>query len=153
MKKGNLIAYFSVFLAMLFWSYTFIWYKKVYEFYNPVIGHARFTFVTISIDHYHELITAVFIDVAISGIGGENALAIRATALHKDVFQLALIVRQGLDVHNQPAIFRFGKTSGTEQAEFGTLLGGMADLIGPFRGPRCRIQGQEAIQDQDKRRQ
>lgn len=36
MKKGNLIAYISVFLAMLFWSYTFIWYKKVYEFYNPV---------------------------------------------------------------------------------------------------------------------
>ncbi len=36
MKKGNLIAYISVFLAMLFWSYTFIWYKKVYDFYNPI---------------------------------------------------------------------------------------------------------------------
>lgn len=36
MKKGNLIAYISVFLAMLFWSYTFIWYKKVYNFYNPI---------------------------------------------------------------------------------------------------------------------
>ncbi len=36
MKKGNLIAYISVILAMLFWSYTFIWYKKVYDFYNPI---------------------------------------------------------------------------------------------------------------------
>lgn len=36
MKNNNLIAYISVSLAMLFWSYTFIWYKVVYEFYNPV---------------------------------------------------------------------------------------------------------------------
>jgi len=36
MKKGKLIAYIAVFLAMLFWSYTFIWYKIVYEFYNPI---------------------------------------------------------------------------------------------------------------------
>lgn len=36
MKRGNLAAYIAVFLAMLFWSYTFIWYKKVYEFYNPI---------------------------------------------------------------------------------------------------------------------
>lgn len=37
MKNNNLFAYISVSLAMLFWSYTFIWYKVVYEFYNPVI--------------------------------------------------------------------------------------------------------------------
>jgi drug/metabolite transporter (DMT)-like permease len=36
MKKTNLIPYISVTLAMIFWSYTFIWYKVVYEFYNPV---------------------------------------------------------------------------------------------------------------------
>jgi len=36
MKKNNLIAYLSVTLAMIFWSYTFIWYKVVYEFYNPI---------------------------------------------------------------------------------------------------------------------
>lgn len=36
MKKNNLIAYFSVTLAMIFWSYTFVWYKVVYEFYNPI---------------------------------------------------------------------------------------------------------------------
>lgn len=36
MKKSNLTPYLSVSLAMLFWSYTFIWYKVVYEFYNPV---------------------------------------------------------------------------------------------------------------------
>lgn len=36
MKNSNLFAYISVTLAMLFWSYTFIWYKVVYEFYNPV---------------------------------------------------------------------------------------------------------------------
>jgi drug/metabolite transporter (DMT)-like permease len=36
MKKNNLIAYLSVILAMIFWSYTFIWYKVVYEFYNPI---------------------------------------------------------------------------------------------------------------------
>lgn len=36
MKKNNLIAYLSVSLAMIFWSYTFIWYKVVYEFYNPI---------------------------------------------------------------------------------------------------------------------
>ncbi|MBI9054128.1 MAG: DMT family transporter [Bacteroidales bacterium] len=36
MKKNNLIAYLSVTLAMIFWSYTFIWYKVVYDFYNPI---------------------------------------------------------------------------------------------------------------------
>lgn len=36
MKKTNLIPYLSVTLAMIFWSYTFIWYKVVYEFYNPI---------------------------------------------------------------------------------------------------------------------
>jgi drug/metabolite transporter (DMT)-like permease len=36
MKKNNVIAYLSVTLAMIFWSYTFIWYKVVYEFYNPI---------------------------------------------------------------------------------------------------------------------
>ncbi len=36
MKNNNLIAYLSVTLAMFFWSYTFIWYKVVYDFYNPV---------------------------------------------------------------------------------------------------------------------
>ena len=36
MKKNTLIAYLAVILAMIFWSYTFIWYKIVYEFYNPI---------------------------------------------------------------------------------------------------------------------
>lgn len=36
MKKVNIIAYLSVILAMIFWSYTFIWYKIVFEFYNPI---------------------------------------------------------------------------------------------------------------------
>jgi len=36
MKRNNLIAYLSVTLAMIFWSYTFIWYKVVYDFYNPI---------------------------------------------------------------------------------------------------------------------
>ena len=35
-KKNTLIAYIAVTLAMLFWSYTFIWYKVVYNFYNPI---------------------------------------------------------------------------------------------------------------------
>ncbi|MCG8411139.1 MAG: DMT family transporter [Bacteroidales bacterium] len=36
MKNNNLIAYLSVTLAMTFWSYTFIWYKMVYNFYDPI---------------------------------------------------------------------------------------------------------------------
>ncbi len=36
MKKNNFTAYITVILAMIFWSYTFIWYKVVYEFYNPI---------------------------------------------------------------------------------------------------------------------
>lgn len=36
MNKNNLTAYVTVILAMIFWSYTFIWYKVVYEFYNPI---------------------------------------------------------------------------------------------------------------------
>ncbi|HAF29720.1 MAG TPA: hypothetical protein DCG75_11800 [Bacteroidales bacterium] len=36
MNKNNLTAYIAVILAMIFWSYTFIWYKVVYEFYNPI---------------------------------------------------------------------------------------------------------------------
>jgi len=36
MKRTNLIPYLSVTLAMIFWSYTFIWYKEVYDFYNPI---------------------------------------------------------------------------------------------------------------------
>ena len=36
MKKNNFTAYIAVILAMIFWSYTFIWYKVVYEFYNPI---------------------------------------------------------------------------------------------------------------------
>ncbi|MBU8893227.1 MAG: DMT family transporter [Bacteroidales bacterium] len=36
MKNNNLAAYIAVILAMIFWSYTFIWYKVVYEFYNPI---------------------------------------------------------------------------------------------------------------------
>lgn len=36
MQKGNITAYISVILAMVFWSLTFIWYKIVYEFYNPI---------------------------------------------------------------------------------------------------------------------
>lgn len=36
MKKNELISYLSVTLAMIFWSYTFIWYKVVYDFYNPI---------------------------------------------------------------------------------------------------------------------
>jgi len=36
MKRTNFIAYVAVFLAMVFWSYTFIWYKVVYNYYNPI---------------------------------------------------------------------------------------------------------------------
>ncbi len=36
MKKVNITAYLSVILAMIFWSYTFVWYKIVFEFYNPI---------------------------------------------------------------------------------------------------------------------
>ncbi|MCD4833548.1 MAG: DMT family transporter [Bacteroidales bacterium] len=36
MKQNNFTAYIAVILAMVFWSYTFIWYKVVYEFYNPI---------------------------------------------------------------------------------------------------------------------
>lgn len=36
MKKVNITAYLAVILAMIFWSYTFVWYKVVFEFYNPI---------------------------------------------------------------------------------------------------------------------
>ena len=36
MKRTTLTAYIAVSLAMIFWSFTFIWYKEVYHFYNPV---------------------------------------------------------------------------------------------------------------------
>ena len=36
MKKPNFTAYLAVTLAMVFWSFTFIWYKIVYDFYNPI---------------------------------------------------------------------------------------------------------------------
>jgi drug/metabolite transporter (DMT)-like permease len=35
-KRTSLVAYIAVSLAMIFWSFTFIWYKEVYHFYNPV---------------------------------------------------------------------------------------------------------------------
>ncbi len=36
MKKGLFAAYLSVILAMTFWSLTYVWYKMVFEFYNPI---------------------------------------------------------------------------------------------------------------------
>ena len=36
MNKSNLTAYIAVVFAMIFWSFTFIWYKIVYESYNPI---------------------------------------------------------------------------------------------------------------------
>ncbi|MFP4023917.1 MAG: DMT family transporter [Thiohalospira sp.] len=36
MKKNMATAYIAVTLAMIFWSFTFIWYKIVYQFYNPI---------------------------------------------------------------------------------------------------------------------
>ena len=36
MRKDDLMAYLAVTFAMIFWSYTFVWYKEVYDFYNPV---------------------------------------------------------------------------------------------------------------------
>jgi len=36
MKRTTLTAYIAVSLAMIFWSFTFIWYKEVYHFYNPI---------------------------------------------------------------------------------------------------------------------
>jgi drug/metabolite transporter (DMT)-like permease len=36
MKKNITTAYIAVSLAMIFWSFTFIWYKIVYQFYNPI---------------------------------------------------------------------------------------------------------------------
>ncbi|MFW5943751.1 MAG: DMT family transporter [Bacteroidota bacterium] len=36
MKKDLIPAYISVLLAMTFWSLTFVWYKMVFEFYEPI---------------------------------------------------------------------------------------------------------------------
>ncbi|HRW64015.1 MAG TPA: DMT family transporter [Bacteroidales bacterium] len=36
MNKSTFTAYVAVILAMIFWSFTFIWYKIVYEYYNPI---------------------------------------------------------------------------------------------------------------------
>jgi len=36
MKKSNYTAFIAVVFAMLFWSFTYIWYKQVFEFYNPI---------------------------------------------------------------------------------------------------------------------
>lgn len=36
MQKDKIFSYGSVFLAMLFWSFTFIWYKIVYQYYDPI---------------------------------------------------------------------------------------------------------------------
>ena len=36
MKKDLIPAYISVILAMTFWSLTYVWYKMVFEFYNPI---------------------------------------------------------------------------------------------------------------------
>jgi drug/metabolite transporter (DMT)-like permease len=36
MSKDHFIAYASVILAMIFWSLTFVWYKMVFEVYEPI---------------------------------------------------------------------------------------------------------------------
>lgn len=36
MRKDLIAAYLSVTLAMTFWSLTFVWYKMVFEFYEPI---------------------------------------------------------------------------------------------------------------------
>ncbi|MGM0530651.1 MAG: DMT family transporter [Bacteroidota bacterium] len=36
MKKDLIPAYLSVIMAMTFWSLTFVWYKMVFEFYEPI---------------------------------------------------------------------------------------------------------------------
>jgi len=36
MKKDQFAAYLSVLLAMIFWSFTFVWYKVVYQYYDPI---------------------------------------------------------------------------------------------------------------------
>jgi len=36
MKKDLVAAYISIILAMTFWSLTYVWYKMVYEAYNPI---------------------------------------------------------------------------------------------------------------------
>ncbi len=36
MKRSNIIAYIAVIFAMIFWGYTYIWYRDVYNFYNPI---------------------------------------------------------------------------------------------------------------------
>jgi len=36
MKKDIIAAYISIILAMTFWSLTYVWYKMVYEAYNPI---------------------------------------------------------------------------------------------------------------------
>jgi drug/metabolite transporter (DMT)-like permease len=36
MKKDLITAYISIILAMTFWSLTYVWYKMVYEAYNPI---------------------------------------------------------------------------------------------------------------------
>ncbi len=35
MKKNNILIYVSVVLAMLFWGYSFVWYKIAYLYYKP----------------------------------------------------------------------------------------------------------------------
>ncbi len=36
MKKDLIAAYISVIMAMTFWSLTYVWYKMVFEFYEPI---------------------------------------------------------------------------------------------------------------------
>jgi len=36
MKQKSYLAYASVIIAMIFWSFTFVWYKVVYQYYNPI---------------------------------------------------------------------------------------------------------------------
>jgi drug/metabolite transporter (DMT)-like permease len=36
MKKELIAAYISVIMAMTFWSLTYVWYKMVFEFYEPI---------------------------------------------------------------------------------------------------------------------
>jgi drug/metabolite transporter (DMT)-like permease len=35
-SRNPLLTYIPVLLAMLFWSYSFIWYKQVFKFYDPI---------------------------------------------------------------------------------------------------------------------
>lgn len=58
MRKSDITAYTAIIFAMLFWSYTFIWYKIAYEYYEPV-----------TVIFFRLIISSVLLFIIISAIG------------------------------------------------------------------------------------